>query len=420
MSATHLPADFKKRLESIYETKKIDTQLARWDALAGKLQSFTPENKASLRFFSAPGRTELGGNHTDHNLGRVIAGSIDLDTIAVVKERSDLVVRVDAEGYSLFSIDLADLEARATEESTSLALVRGIAAWFVARGLKITGFDTSISSTVLRGSGLSSSASFEVLVASVFNTLANRSVLGPVDLAIAGQWAENNYFGKPCGLMDQVACAHGGVVAIDFAVPGKPVVNAIQADFYAQGYALVIVDAGDDHADLSHEYAAIPGEMKAVAASLGKTTLSQVRLDELEASFDKLRKAHGDRAVLRSLHFLGETERPPRMVEALAKGNFPAYLDLVKESGNSSQVLLQNFHPAGNTTSQAMDLALAASAMILAGKGASRVHGGGFGGTIQAYVPLAMVDSYTTRMERILGKGSVHALSIRNQGVVEL
>lgn len=414
-----LPADFATRLEALYGPDQVRYQTARWEALAGRYAALTGPGTGPARYFSAPGRTELGGNHTDHNHGSVLAASINLDTIAIAGVRDDLVVRINSEDYPPFQVDLGNLGVHKGEEGSTAALVRGVADWFVRHGHGIRGFDAVVSSTVLRGSGLSSSASFEVLVGTILRSFGGAD-LGAVDIGIAGQYAENTHFGKPCGLMDQVACAHGGVVAIDFAVPGQPMVEAVAQDFASLDHRLFIVAVGDDHADLTHEYAAIPAEMKSVAAFLGRPVLAGIPAAEILAAAPTIRKHCGDRALLRALHFAGETVRPHAMVAALKAGDMGAYLGLMQASGDSSRKLLQNLHPAGSTLGQAMDVALAASELFLAGRGASRVHGGGFGGTIQVVVPTALRKDWRAHMEAILGPGTVHELTIRTVGACEV
>jgi len=370
-------------------------------------------------FFSAPGRTELGGNHTDHQHGRVLAAAVDLDARAAVELNGSDVIRVRSEGYAPCEIRLFELEKRADEVNTTASLVRGVAARFKALGASLKGFDMDVSSSVPAGSGLSSSAAFEVLLGTVMNELFYGGRADATEIAQTGQWAENEYFGKPCGLMDQMASSWGGVVGIDFADPAAPKVEHLAIDFEAEGYALCIIDSGAGHEDLTDEYAAVPADMKAVAGFFGKPVLREVPEAEFLSALPRLRDAgFGDRAILRAMHFYGENERVSRQLEALSRGDFEAFLALVRESGRSSWQLLQNVIPAGAKAHQELAFALAYAERLLDGAGAVRVHGGGFAGTIQAYVPLAMLGSFKERTESVLGSGSCHVLHVRAEGGV--
>ena len=365
--------------------------------------------------FSAPGRTEIGGNHTDHQRGRVLAAAVDLDTRAAVRRNGTGIIRVQSQGYPLCQIDLSDTAPRAAERGTTAALIRGVAAWMQDRGCPVEGFDAYVTSSVLPGSGLSSSAAFEVLIGAIINGLFGGHFT-PKQLAIAGQFAENVYFGKPCGLMDQMASAVGGLVAIDFA-PEEPVVTKVDFDLSASGYALCIIDTGADHADLTDEYAAIPAEMKKIAGHLGKEVLSQVPEADFFRQIPALRQRCGDRAVLRAIHFFEENERVARQVTALEQGDLPAFLALVNESGRSSWQYLQNViaHPRR----QEMALALALCRRLLDGEGACRVHGGGFAGTVQAFVPADMLERFLVGIDGLLGQGACHVVKIRPNGASE-
>ncbi len=365
--------------------------------------------------FSAPGRTEIGGNHTDHQLGRVLAGAVSLETVAAVAENGENTVRVLSEGYPLCEIDLDDLAIRPEEFGTTKALIRGVAA---GTGLK-KGFDAYVTSTVMPGSGLSSSAAFEVLLGTIASCLSGAG-LTAVEIAQLGQRVENDYFGKPCGLMDQMASSVGGIITIDFADPDRPVVEHLDFDFAACGHALCIIDSGADHADLTDEYAAIPRDMKAVAALFGKEVLRQVNPAEFYARLNEVRAAVGDRAVMRAMHFFADNQRVADQVSALKAGNFEEFLRLVNESGRSSWLYLQNVVPAGYTAHQEMAVALALADHLLDGRGACRVHGGGFAGTIQAFVPVDMLEAFRAGMEAVLGEGSCHVLSIRPEGGILL
>jgi len=371
---------------------------------------FSEENPI---LFSTAGRSELGGNHTDHNKGRVIAATINLDTIAAVTKRNDLIVTIISEGYPPVTVDLNDLTVKKEEYNTTESLVRGIAFAFKERNLAIGGFCANTSSKVLKGSGLSSSAAIEVLCGTIFNHLYNDDVLKPVDLAQIGQFAENTYFGKPSGLMDQLACAYGGIIGIDFKHQ-IPKIQEVSCSFEEKGYRLVIVDTGGNHADLTHEYASVPIEMRAVAAFFDEENLRFVSEERFLSRLPDLRSSlQNDRSILRALHFFEENKRVEKMLEALEADDMKRYLELVNESGESSFCFLQNLYPSIDPTEQGLSLAVALGKEILQGQGAVRVHGGGFAGTIQAYVPIALFDRFTARMEKVFKAGSVTALAIR-------
>lgn len=378
-----------------------------------------PGSQDELHFFSSPGRTELGGNHTDHNQGCVLAASVHLDMLAVARARADRIVTVTSEGYEPISVDLADSAFKVHEQGTPAAIVRGLAAWLERRSTPLRrGFDIAIDSEIPTGSGLSSSAAFELLIAAIFDDFGGLG-LSPVEWAIAGQFAENEYFGKPCGLMDQIACAVGGIVSIDFAEPAQPLISPITYDFASQNLALAIVDTGSNHEDLTREYAAIPNEMKEVAAIFGKQTMREVSKADLLARAAKIRAQCGDRAFLRAWHFVHETARPALMQNALKQNDLASYLSLVRESGRSSWMYLQNIH-AGNPRQQSLAIALALSEDMLGHEGAWRVHGGGFAGTIQVYVPEPEFPAFSERMEAVLGRGCVRRLNIRPFGVCRI
>ena len=367
-------------------------------------------------FFSAPGRTEISGNHTDHQHGCVLAAAVNLQTVAEVTRNQSGLIRVQSEGYPAVEVDLSDLSVREEEKNTTAALIRGVAAAFSQRGAHPEGFDARVRSGVLPGSGLSSSAAFEVLMGTICNELFFDRKLSAVEIAQVGQYAENVYFGKPCGLMDQTASSVGGMVFIDFENPDSPVVERIDFDFAAAGHALCIIDSGADHADLTDEYAAIPGELKKISAFFGKEVLRDIPEADFFAALPELRHRVSDRAILRAIHFYQENKRVQRQVQALRDGDFDAFLGLVSESGHSSWMYLQNITPAGATEHQDVAVALALCDTLLQGKGAFRVHGGGFAGTVQAFVPLEMLDSFKEGMERVLGEGKCHVLSIRSEG----
>ncbi len=365
--------------------------------------------------FSGPGRTEIGGNHTDHQHGHVLCGSVDLDMLACAAPNGLHVVRIQSEGYPALEIDLNDLAPRKKEENTSAALVRGVAAKIKESGYELSGFDACATSTVLSGSGLSSSAAYETLVGNIFNHFCCRDELDPVAIAKIGQYAENVYFGKPCGLMDQMGSSVGGAVFIDFNDPTAPVVEKVDFDFAKSGYALCIVDTGSSHGDLTDDYADITREMGAVAAHFGKTVLRDVPLEDFRAAIPALRQACGDRAVLRAMHFYDDDRTANLEAAALKNGDFGFFLILVNQSGLSSALHLQNTWSVHNPRQQAIPLALAEAERLLDIR-AVRVHGGGFAGTIQAWVPVDDLEEFKTGMEALLGAGKCHVLHIRPQG----
>ena len=375
----------------------------------------TPE-----RYFSAPGRTEIGGNHTDHQRGRVLAGAVNLDTVAAVKVNGTNVIRILSQGYPLCQVDLTVLEPVESEKNSTMALIRGVAARFVQLGCKVEGFDAYCQSTVLPGSGLSSSAAFEVLVGTIINHLFFDGRISQPEIAMIGQYAENVFFGKPCGLMDQTASAVGGMVTIDFAEKDHPDIQPVDFDFAACGHALCIIDSGADHADLTDEYAAVTEDFKALCRHFGKEVLTQVEEADFYAAIPALRKECGDRAVLRGVHEYAENKRVTQQVKALRENNFDRFLQLIKESGYSSFMYLQNVIPAGYVAHQDMAVALGLCEHYLQGRGAYRVHGGGFAGTVQAFVPMDILEQFTTGIEAALGEGACHVLSIRPEGGVEV
>ena len=372
------------------------------------------------RYFSAPGRTEIGGNHTDHQRGRVLAAAVNLDTVAAVRINGTNQIRILSAGYPMCQMDVTDLTPKAEEINTTPALVRGVAARFSQLGCQVRGFDAYCESTVLPGSGLSSSAAYEVLIGTIVNHLFFDGRISPAEIAQIGQYAENVFFGKPCGLMDQTASAVGNLVTIDFFDRENPVITPVNFDFSTCGHALCIIDTRASHADLTDEYAAIPGELGAVCAHFGKEVLTQIEEEDFYAAIPVLREKCGDRAVLRAVHFYQENARVPRQVAALERGDFEGFLKLVKESGYSSYMYLQNVIPAGYKQRQDVALALAICQHFLQGRGAYRVHGGGFAGTVQAFVPFDILDAFRAGMDGVLGEGACHVLSIRPQGGVEM
>lgn len=376
--------------------------------------------KSEATLFNSPGRTEIGGNHTDHNMGRVLAGSVSLDNIAMAAPNNSNIIRINSTGYPDFELDCSDIIPKEHEKYTTTALVRGVVAGIRNAGYRCEGFDACIEGRVPKGSGLSSSASFEVLIGTIISHLFNDGHLDPVKNAIIGQFAENEFFGKPCGLMDQTACAVGGLVTIDFKDQTNPLVRKVDFDFTTTKYSIVITDTGGDHAELNDEYASLPTEMKSVASALGASVLREVTLDDIIKAVPELRTQTGDRAILRSYHFQGDNQRVVKQVEALEKGDFRYFLEMVIESGYSSYMYNQNIHSPHSIKEQGVALGLAMSEMVLKGNGAWRVHGGGFAGTIQAFVPDVLLEKYIMTMEHIFGKGCCHNLFIRNNGAFKL
>ena len=407
---------FSARVATLYGAG--ETVLAAQKERYGKLvERFEKRfgDAQELCFFSAPGRTEIGGNHTDHNNGRVLAAAVNLDTVAFVEKTDDGVIVVDSEGFPPITVPVDGLEVREADFGTTLALIRGTAGVMRQMGYAVGGFKATVSSSVLRGSGLSSSAAFEVLIAAILDGLYNGFVVDAKLRAVIAQKVENVYFGKPCGLMDQMASSVGGMVTIDFETEDAQV-EAIACDFAAKGYALCVVNTGGDHGDLTDDYAAIRTEMEAVAAQFGKKVLREVPQEQVEKSVGKLRAAVGDRAVLRALHFYDDNARVLEEVAAIRGGDLPAFFDAVTRSGDSSWKLLQNVYARPNQEQMAMGIEL--SRRFLAGAGAQRVHGGGFAGTIQAYVPLDRLNDYIAMIEGAFGKGSCTPLMIRPEGAV--
>ena len=371
-----------------------------------------------VNFFSAPGRTEIGGNHTDHQSGRVLAAGVNLDTVAIAAPTDNSVITVYSEGYDgALVVNTAELDVVDDERETSMALIRGVAARFTQLGRKVGGFNAIVTSSVFKGSGLSSSAAFEVLIADILSGLYNGGELTGLELAQISQYAENVYFGKPSGLMDQAASALGGLVTIDFRRE-EPKVENVDFDFAAHGYALVVVGAGGNHADLTGEYAAIPIEMKQVAAAFGCKVLREVLPEQVEEGIGELKGKVSDRAIMRALHFFDENERVKDQVEALRKGDIDEFFRLIIASGESSWKLLQNVYVAGQTD-EPLALALEMSRRMLSGKGAWRIHGGGFAGTILTFVPNDMLKTFTRKMEDVFGAHSCTVLDIRHAGAIQ-
>ena len=395
--------------------KDVQTQSERYlNALSSFEQIFGSDR--AVCFVSAPGRTELIGNHTDHQHGRVMAAAVTLDKIAVAAKREDGIVSIYSQGYPPDCIDTNDLEIKENEVNTSSALLRGVVAGFKNRGFHIGGFDAFVISGVPNAAGLSSSASYEVLLGTLVNHLYNDGRVDAVQIAQIGQYAENTYYQKPCGLMDQTASSVGGIVAIDFKNPAQPKVEEIAFSFAACGYTLMIVDAGGSHADLSDEYAAIPQEMAHVSALFGKSVLRDVDSAEFYDSIHTLRKKVSDRALLRAIHYFEEDARVQQQIAALKNGDIDAFKNTMISSGKSSALNLQNTYPSNSISERSVALALAISERELEGLGAWRVHGGGFAGTILALVPDGRISDYTQAMERAFGEGCCQTLYIRPVG----
>ncbi len=402
------------------DTAVLKEQAERYTSLMSDFeQTFGTDD---VQLFSSPGRTEIGGNHTDHNYGRVLAGAVNLDNIAVAAANGSNTIRIKSAGYPEFQVDISELVIDESNFYTSNSLVKGICAKMKENGYEIGGFNACIDGRVPKGSGLSSSASFEVLVGTIINELFNNGKMSAVENAIIGQWSENNFFGKPCGLMDQTACSVGGLITIDFKDPANPVVKEVDFDFVSTGFSLVITDVGGGHDDAvsQAEYASLPTEMKSVAAELGANVLREVTLEQIVENIPSIRKKTGDRAILRAYHFHGDNQRVVDQVAALENNDFEAFLKMVVESGYSSYMYNQNIFDVVHKDEQVVSLALALSEMILKGSGAWRVHGGGFGGTIQAFVPQEKLEEYTKTLEHVYGKGSCHKLFIRSKGSVKL
>ena len=378
------------------------------------------EDKEPEAVFSAPGRTEVGGNHTDHQHGEVLAASINKDAIAMTAIRYDNKVNILAEGFGMTNIDISDLELRDDEKGSTPALIRGVLKGLKDNGYILGGFDAYITSDVLIGAGLSSSAAFETLIGTIVSGLYNDMVIDPIAIAKIGQFAENTYFGKPCGLMDQMACSVGNLVHIDFEDPSNPVVDKVLFDFSKTDYVLCITDTKGSHADLTDEYAAVPSEMRKIASLLGHDVLRPVTLNDITGNIEMLRKEAGDRAVLRAIHFVNETRRAKAEAEALNSNDIEGFLKLVKQSGDSSFKYLQNVYSNKDVTVQNVSLALAISDSVLGSDEASRVHGGGFAGTIQAFVKKENARMYQETMDKVFGKGSCEILSIRKYGGIKV
>ena len=408
-----------KLLDIYVDADRLDYQTNRYIEAISKYEDLYGEDDVCI--FSAPGRSEIGGNHTDHQHGEILAASINLDAIAVIKKLEEPVVKIVSDGYDEIVISTEDLSLKEEEKESTTSLIKGVLAGAKERGYEVGGFQGYITSDVLIGAGLSSSAAFETLIGTILSYLYNDGTIDSVTIAIIGQYAENVYFGKPCGLMDQMACSVGNLVHVDFGIVEKPFVEKIDFDLNEYGYSLCITDTKGSHADLTPDYAAIPQEMKQIAACFGKEVLVGLTTEDIIGSISKLRETCGDRAVLRALHFICENERVKEEVQALKNSEMERFLSLVKESGNSSYKFLQNVYTRHDITHQNVSLALAASEIALAdGKGVSRVHGGGFAGTIQAIVKNEAVETYQKMMDAVFGKDACNVLKIRKYGGMQV
>ncbi len=407
--------NISQTLAKLYGEKAVPDQTARYEKAEkafGELFG-DPEN---AMIFSASGRTEIGGNHTDHNRGKVLAAAVGLDVIAFVVPTDDGIITVKSEGFPQDTVDLSDLSVQVSDKNTSAALIRGVADGMKREGFNIGGFKAYTTSNVLKGSGISSSAAFEVLIGTILSHIYNDGKVSAVKIAQIAQYAENVHFGKPSGLMDQMASSVGGFIEIDFKDTEKPVIDSIDFDFSSTGHSLCIVDTKGNHADLTPEYAAIPAEMKSVAKFFGKNELRDITKEQLWENIREVRKACGDRAVSRAMHFFDENERADIEAEALRIGDLAGFLKTVSESGSSSFKYLQNIFAVSDSREQGVVLGLYAAESVLKGRGACRVHGGGFAGTIQAFVPDDLLDGFKDRMEQLFGTGSCYVLNIRPVG----
>lgn len=417
---------YKELLKDIYvDESMIAYQEERYVKALESYVNLYGEQEVEL--YSAAGRSEVGGNHTDHQRGRVLAASINLDAVAVVNKNDDGAIRIVSaikagEGYKDMTIELNafDMDLREEEKESSLALVRGVLKGLKNRGYEVGGFNAYITSDVFVGSGLSSSAAFEVIVGTILDGLYNDMKVNMVEIAQIGQYAENVYFGKPSGLLDQMACAIGGLITIDFKDNANPVVNKVDVDFEEKGYSLCIVDTKGSHDDLTDEYAAVPYEVKKVAQFFGKDVLREVDEAEFMANIPALRAELGDRAILRAIHFFGDNARVANQVAALADGEFDKFLGMIKASGDSSYKYLQNVYTTKDVQAQNVSIALAVSEKVLGDNGVCRVHGGGFAGTIQAFVKNEFVPTYKAALDDVFGAGSCHVLKVRKYGGMKI
>ncbi|MBE5958594.1 MAG: galactokinase [Lachnospiraceae bacterium] len=413
-------ADFSMALSSIYysDYPMLSYQKRRYARVIDKYVKHFDENIFGI--FSAPGRTEIGGNHTDHQHGQVLAASVNLDAIAIVGPAEDNRITIASSGYGEIIVDLDDISPKEEEFGTSVALVKGIVRGFVKKQLNVGPFRAYITSDVISGSGLSSSAAFEVLIGSILSGMYNNMRITPKGIAVIGQYAENRYFGKPCGLMDQMACSLGGFSHINFSDPTRPVVETISFNLSAHGYSLCIIDTKASHADLTDDYSRIPSEMKLIANHFEKNFLGDVSPDDFYNHLPELKGTVSHRAILRALHFFDENIRVAEEVSALKENNIHGFLNAVQKSGDSSFKYLQNVYSSKNIDFQPLSLALAYSEHLLKDRGVCRIHGGGFAGTIQAFIKSSYVNTYKTEIEKVFGKNTCHILHIRERGITKM
>lgn len=411
--------DYDEKLKEIYRDEGVlDYQKKRYIEALNHYEALFGEDEVSI--YSAPGRSEVGGNHTDHQHGKVLAASINLDALAVAGKNQEHCIKVVSDGYDMSVVPLDDLEKKKNEAGTSTGLIRGVLAGLKSRGYLLGGCCLYVTSDVLIGAGLSSSAAFETILGTVISGMFNDMKISPAEIAQIGQFAENFYFEKPCGLMDQMACSVGGMIAIDFQEPEQPVVKKLKTDFEKYRYSLCIVDTKGSHEDLTEDYAMIPLEMKAAAGYFGQEVLRAVEEKDLYLHLADMRRELGDRPVLRAIHFFEENRRVEKQTKALEEGAFETFLELVKDSGNSSFKYLQNVYTNHEVQNQSISVGLAVSESILMGHGVCRVHGGGFAGTIQAFVDNDFVDSYKQVTDRVFGEGACHILKVRKYGGIKV
>lgn len=410
---------YDSNIQRIYGADNLEFQKTRYTKLVEEFSDKFGECDCAI--YSASGRTELGGNHTDHNHGKVLAAGIQLDALAVASPSEDATIELYSEGFEdKFSVDISSLDPVESEKETTHALIRGVAAGLKNSGYKVGGFKAVVTSNVLRGSGLSSSAAFEVLIGTVLNHIYNSGSISAIDIAKFSQFAENTFFGKPCGLMDQMACSYGRMTGIDFNTPDNPEIEQLDFSFKKHGFTLMVVDTGGSHADLTDDYASIPKEMKKVASFFKKETCREISYNDILNNIQQLRSFANDRAILRAIHFIKDNERVEQMIEAAKNDDIAAYFKLVKESGRSSFQYLQNIFSPHSPLEQGISLALALTESFLGDDGAFRVQGGGFAGTIQAYIPNSRESDYISLMENTFGAGCVTKISIRPEGAAKV
>ncbi|MCL2077916.1 MAG: galactokinase [Oscillospiraceae bacterium] len=407
--------------EDLYPAVEIEAKRARFDmAIAAHKKHFGDNPKGVLRLFSVPGRTEISGNHTEHNRGKVLAASVSRDIIAVAETMDANKIVVKSEGFEENGVWIEGLAPVPEERGKAEALIRGVVAGFKNAGLKIGGFKAYTTSEVLLGSGMSSSAAFEVMIGTILSYLYNDGKVDPLRIAKISQKAENDYFGKPCGLIDQTACAAGGFIVIDFKEPSSPIINKVKADFNSFEHDLCIINTGAPKDGVTDEYAAIPSEMRRIASFFGVDCLRKIARKDITLNINAMRQNYGDRAVLRALHFFEENNRVDKLIHALENSDFESFLAYIKESGDSSFKYLQNIYSTGDVICQPLAVALNAAEYALGRKGACRVHGGGFVGTVQAFVPHSLLKMFKLNLEKIFGADSCYVLSVREHGCTEV